>query len=50
MDQNFKAAVSMGVTICAAAGDTGSGDRAIGNNVDFRAANPYVLRVEEPFW
>jgi kumamolisin len=43
MDQAFEAAASMGVTICAAAGDTGSGDTAIGNNVDFPASNPYVL-------
>ncbi|OZJ06269.1 hypothetical protein BZG36_00790 [Bifiguratus adelaidae] len=43
MDQAFQAAASMGVTVCVAAGDTGSQDSGTGNNVDFPASNPYVL-------
>jgi kumamolisin len=45
MDQAFQAAAAMGVTICAAAGDTGSGDSVEDGqpHVDFPASSPYVL-------
>lgn len=44
-DQAFQAAAAMGVTICAAAGDNGSGD-GVGDgkpHVDFPASSPNVL-------
>ncbi|MDP9045163.1 MAG: S53 family peptidase, partial [Pseudomonadota bacterium] len=44
-DQAFQAAAAMGVTICAAAGDNGSGDN-VGDgavHVDFPASSPNVL-------
>jgi kumamolisin len=50
MDQAFQAAAALGVTICSAAGDSGSSDMPPGgpNNdgkahVDFPASDPYVL-------
>ncbi|MEK6421419.1 MAG: S53 family peptidase [Burkholderia gladioli] len=41
----LKAAASLGVTVCAASGDSGSGDGLQDgqNHVDFPAASPYVL-------
>ncbi len=45
MDQAFQAAAALGVTVCAAAGDRGSGDGVQGGraHVDFPASDPYVL-------
>ncbi len=45
LDEAFQAAATMGVTICAAAGDNGSTDGVNdGNNhVDFPASDPFVL-------
>lgn len=45
MDQVFQAAASLGVTICAAAGDSGSSDGVNDQraHVDFPASSPYVL-------
>ncbi|MGN6525235.1 MAG: S53 family peptidase [Burkholderiaceae bacterium] len=45
MDQAFQAAAAMGVTICVAAGDTGSGDGVDDGrpHVDFPASSPNVL-------
>ena len=42
-DQAFQDAASMGVTVCVAAGDSGSSDGGSGDNVDFPASSPYVL-------
>ncbi|MDH5339735.1 MAG: S53 family peptidase, partial [Rubrivivax sp.] len=44
-DQAFQAAAAMGVTICAAAGDNGSGDGQADGlpHVDFPASSPHVL-------
>jgi kumamolisin len=44
-DQAFQAAASMGVTVCCAAGDNGSGD-GVGDgksHVDFPASSPFAL-------
>jgi kumamolisin len=46
MDQAFQAAASLGVTVCAAAGDNGSGDGVTTDtlaHVDFPASDPFVL-------
>jgi kumamolisin len=45
MDQAFQAAAAMGVTVCVAAGDTGSSDGVSDGlaHVDFPASDPYVL-------
>jgi kumamolisin len=46
MDQAFQAAAALGVTVCCAAGDNGSGDGVITDqlaHVDFPASSPYVL-------
>jgi kumamolisin len=45
MDQAFQAAAAMGVTVCVAAGDTGSSDSVSDGlaHVDFPASDPYVL-------
>jgi kumamolisin len=44
MDSAFQAAASMGITVCAAAGDNGSSDGvASGDHVDFPASSPYAL-------
>lgn len=43
MDQAFADAVAMGVTVTAAAGDSGSADRSSGTHVDFPASSPNVL-------
>jgi len=45
MDSAFQAAASLGVTVCAAAGDSGSSDGMQDGNahVDFPASDPYVL-------
>ena len=44
-NDTLRSAVALGVTICAAAGDSGSSDGAPGggDSVDFPAASPYVL-------
>lgn len=45
MDQAFQAAAAMGVTVCVAAGDSGSSD-GVGdgsNHVDFPASSPHAL-------
>ncbi len=45
MDQAFQAAVALGVTVCCAAGDNGSGDGVNDGkaHVDFPASSPYAL-------
>lgn len=44
LDQVLQAAAAMGVTVCAASGDSGSSDGAgSGNHVDFPASSPYAL-------
>ena len=45
MDQAFQTAASLGVTICVAAGDNGSGDGVNDQkaHVDFPASSPYAL-------
>jgi len=45
MDQAFQAAAAMGITVCAACGDNGSGDGVAdgGDHVDFPASSPYAL-------
>jgi kumamolisin len=46
MDQAFQAAATLGITVCAAAGDNGSGDGVTTDqlaHVDFPASDPYVL-------
>jgi kumamolisin len=45
MDQAFQAAASLGITVCAAAGDNGSSDGTSDGqaHVDFPASDPYVL-------
>ena len=45
MDNAFQAAATLGVTICAASGDSGSSDGVTDNadHVDFPASSPYVL-------
>jgi kumamolisin len=44
-NDTLRSAVALGVTVCAASGDSGSSDGAPygGDNVDFPAASPYVL-------
>jgi kumamolisin len=45
MDQAFQAAAALGITVCCAAGDNGSGDGVNDGlaHVDFPASSPYVL-------
>src|SRR5258708_18551971 len=46
MDQAFQAAAALGITVCCAAGDNGSGDGVTTDqlaHVDFPASSPYVL-------
>ncbi len=44
MDSAFQAAAAMGITVCVAAGDSGSSDGvASGDHVDFPASSPYAL-------
>ncbi len=46
MDQAFQAAANLGITVCAAAGDNGSGDGVTTDqlaHVDFPASDPFVL-------
>ena len=45
MDQAFQAAAAMGITVCVAAGDSGSTDGATdgGNHVDFPSSSSHVL-------
>jgi len=45
MDEAFQAAATMGITICIAAGDSGSTDGVSdgGNHVDFPASSPHAL-------
>jgi len=44
-NDTLRSAVALGVTVCAASGDSGSSDGAYdgGDSVDFPAASPYVL-------
>jgi kumamolisin len=44
-DSAFQAAAAMGITVCAASGDNGSGDGATdgADHVDFPASSPHVL-------
>jgi len=44
-DQDFQAAATMGITVCAAAGDSGSSDGETDGkvHVDYPASSPYVL-------
>lgn len=43
-NEALQAAAMMGITVCAAAGDSGSGDSLSGgDHVDFPASSPYVL-------
>ncbi|HEV7816591.1 MAG TPA: S53 family peptidase [Janthinobacterium sp.] len=42
-EQAFADAALLGVTICCASGDNGSGDGASGDNVDFPASAPHAL-------
>lgn len=44
-NDTLRSAVALGVTVCAAAGDSGSSDGSAdgGDSVDFPAASPYVL-------
>ncbi|SAL17984.1 peptidase S53 propeptide [Caballeronia udeis] len=43
-DEVLQSAAALGVTVCAASGDSGSGDGAAnGDHVDFPASSPYVL-------
>jgi kumamolisin len=45
MDDAFQAAATMGITVCAASGDNGSGDGVNdgGEHADFPASSPFVL-------
>lgn len=45
MDQAFQAAAALGITVCCAAGDNGSGDGVNDSkaHVDFPASSPYAL-------
>lgn len=43
MDDAFADAVALGVTVTAAAGDSGSSDGGVGVNADFPASSPHVL-------
>jgi kumamolisin len=45
MDDAFQAAAAMGVTVCAASGDSGSSDGVAGggDHVDFPASSPFAL-------
>jgi kumamolisin len=45
MDEAFQAAASMGITVCIAAGDSGSSDGVSdgGDHVDFPASSPFAL-------
>jgi kumamolisin len=45
MDAAFQAAATMGITVCVAAGDSGSSDGVSGggDHVDFPASSPYAL-------
>jgi kumamolisin len=44
MDSAFQAAAAMGITVCVAAGDSGSSDGvASGDHVDFPASSPFAL-------
>lgn len=45
MDQAFQAAVALGITVCCASGDNGSGDGVTDGkaHVDFPASSPYAL-------
>jgi kumamolisin len=45
MDEAFQAAATMGITVCVAAGDSGSSDGVAddANHVDFPASSPHVL-------
>jgi kumamolisin len=45
IDEAFQAAATMGITVCVASGDNGSGDGVNdgGDHVDFPASSPYAL-------
>ncbi len=43
LDQAFADAAALGVTVCVAAGDNGSGDGQTGAHVDFPASSPHAL-------
>ena len=43
LDQACQSAAALGVTVLAAAGDSGSSDGETGNHVDFPASSPHVL-------
>jgi kumamolisin len=43
LDQALADAAALGVTVCAAAGDNGSGDGQSGTHVDFPASSPHAL-------
>jgi kumamolisin len=45
MDEAFQAAAAMGITVCVASGDNGSGDGVAdgANHVDFPASSPHAL-------
>ena len=43
LDQAMADAAALGVTVCAAAGDNGSGDGQSGTHVDFPASSPHAL-------
>ena len=42
-DQAFQEAATLGITVCTAAGDNGSGDGLSGDHVDFPSSSPHVL-------
>jgi kumamolisin len=42
-DQAFQDAATLGITVCAAAGDSGSSDGLAGDHVDFPASSPHAL-------
>ena len=42
-DQAFQEAGALGITVCTAAGDNGSGDGLSGDHVDFPSSSPHVL-------
>ena len=43
MNSLFQSAANLGITICVAAGDSGSSDGEYGTNVDFPGSSPYAL-------
>ncbi|HWF01898.1 MAG TPA: S53 family peptidase [Caulobacteraceae bacterium] len=43
LDEALQSAAAMGLTVCVACGDNGSGDGQPGENVDFPASSPHAL-------